>query len=111
MGGEPLFDDQDRETFRLAVETWGRDAQTDMAVEELGEAIQELAGAIVTLQHLKRDRADWNDVHDELADIRIMYEQLRWYFGPEFVDERVQQKMDRLRERLADAGVEVAPEP
>jgi hypothetical protein len=103
MSGAQLFDERDLETFRLAVETWGPEAQTDMAVEELAELT-------VELQHLKRGRADRNDIIDEMADIRIMYEQLRWYFGPDFVDAQVREKMDRLRERLADAGAPVPGE-
>lgn len=90
-----LFDEQDRDTFREAVETWGLHAQIDMAVEECGEVI-------VALQHLQRERADREDVIEELADLRIMFEQLRWYFGEDFVDPVVREKMDRLRERLEE---------
>lgn len=90
---EPLFGEEDADTFRRAVETWGLDAQIDMAVEECGEVI-------VALQHLQRERADREEVIEELADLRIMFEQLRWYFGQDFVDPVVEEKMGRLRERL-----------
>lgn len=90
---EGLFGPRDRDTFREAIETWGLPAQIDMAVEECAEVI-------VALQHLQRDRTDREDVIEELADLRIMFEQLRWYFGRDFVDPVVIDKMGRLRERL-----------
>ena len=90
---EGLFGPKDRDTFREAIETWGLPAQIDMAVEECGEAI-------VALQHLQRERVDRREAIKELADLRIMYEQLRWYFGQDFVDPVVRDKMNRLRERL-----------
>lgn len=86
----------DEKAFREAVETWGEDAQIDMAVEECGELI-------VALEHLKRGRANEDDVAEELADIRIMYEQLSRMIGQERVNRRVLQKMDRLRERIDEA--------
>lgn len=88
-----LFGPDDRDTFREAIETWGLPAQIDMAVEECGEVV-------VALQHLQRERTDRREVIEELADLRIMYEQLRWYFGQDFVDPVVRDKMNRLRERL-----------
>ena len=39
---------------------------------------------------------------DELADIRIMYEQLSLFLGKPRVDRRVREKMDRLRDRLPE---------
>lgn len=91
-----LWTDQDRETFQLAVEKWGIDAQADMAIEECAELI-------VELQHEKRGRSCHADVIDELADIRIMYGQLAEFYGREHVENRVSEKMDRLRERIAES--------
>lgn len=99
-----VFDARDRETLERAVETWGLNAQGNMAVEEAAEAISDLAEFIVVFQHRKRGRASDADLVDELADVRIMTEQLRLFFGPEAVDRRVQEKMDRLRERLQESG-------
>jgi len=89
----PLFDDQDRETFRAAVETWGIDAQADMAEEEAAEFI-------VASKHYARGKVDVDELVDELADIRIMQEQLAEFIGRERVERRVREKMNRLRERL-----------
>jgi len=59
----PLFDEQDRETFRAAVDTWGIDAQADMAEEEAAEFI-------AASKHYARGKVDADKLVDELADIR-----------------------------------------
>lgn len=88
-----LFDQQDRATFEAAVDEWGIESQVDMAEEEAAEFI-------VASKHFAREKANEDDVIDELADLRIMSEQLTEYIGRKKVNERVQIKMDRLRERL-----------
>lgn len=91
-----IFDEDDEDTFREAIETWGIVAQADMAIEECGELIVELS-------HWKRGRDNREEVIEELVDIRIMSEQLRWYLGPDFVDPEIEPAMDQLRERLDEA--------
>lgn len=90
-----VFSEADRETFREAVETWGWEPQVDMATEEAGELI-------VALSRYMRGRNDEEDVVDELADVRIMCEQLTEFIGREQVEEHVSVKMNRLRERLEE---------
>lgn len=91
-----LFGPADRATFREAVETWGLPDQIDMAVEEMGEAI-------AALQQYQRGRVEDHEVHDELADVRIMYEQLALFFDEDAVEQRARDKVERLRERLWEA--------
>lgn len=106
-----LFDDRDLETFQEAVETWGWEPQVDMANEEAGEVITEMAGFIQTVAGLitgnaryMRGRYDEDELIDELADVRIMYEQMAEFIGRDRVEARTQVKMDRLRERLEEAN-------
>lgn len=94
----PLFDGRDLRTLHEAVEKWGIEAQADMAEEECAEFI-------AASKHHRRDKVPVEDVIDELADIRIMFEQLSLFFGRDVVEERVQEKMDRLRERLEENDV------
>lgn len=91
--GRVLFDRADRETFREAVAAWGIGDQREMAEEECAEFI-------VASKHFARGKAPIGDVVDELADLRIMVEQLTEFFGRATVEDRVRYKMDRLRERL-----------
>lgn len=93
-----LFDRHDRETLERAVDKWGIEAQADMAEEECAEFI-------AASKHHRRDKVPVEHVIDELADIRIMYEQLALFFGRETVEFRVQEKMDRLRERIREDDV------
>lgn len=97
---QSLFDERDRATFEAAIEEWGIDAQADMAEEEAAEFI-------VASKHYARGKIDADELIDELADIRIMQEQLSLFIGKERVESRVSGKMDRLRERLWEAGRDV----
>lgn len=95
MTDDPLFDAADRATFQAAVDEWGIDAQANMAEEEAAEFI-------VASKHYARGKISADALVDELADVRIMYEQLARFIGRERVESRVETKMDRLRERLPD---------
>jgi len=90
-----LFTDIDDETFEEAVDTWGIEAQAEMAEEEAAEFI-------VAHKHFKRGKGSTDELIDELADIRIMYEQMARFFGKDRVEARVRTKMERLRERLEE---------
>lgn len=94
-----LFDSVDHATFAAAIDHWGIDAQVDMGEEEAAEFV-------VASKHYARGKVGVEDVIDELADVRIMFEQLALYVGPGRVQSRVTEKMDRLRERLPDGAVE-----
>jgi hypothetical protein len=90
-----LFTEADLETLQEAIDTWGIEAQADMAEEEAAEFI-------AASKHFKRGKTDMSAVVDELADLRIMQEQLSMFIGQERVNQRVTEKMDRLRGRLED---------
>lgn len=89
----PLFDELDHATFDAAVDEWGIDAQASMAEEEAAEFV-------VASKHYTRGKIGPDELIDELADVRIMYEQLAMFLGRDDVEARVRTKMDRLRERL-----------
>lgn len=93
---DELFTAEDYNTFEAAIDEWGIDAQAEMAEEEAAEFI-------VASKHWARGKAEPEDVIDELADLRIMAEQLSQFIGKEAVDERTQEKMDQLQERLEGA--------
>ena len=56
--------------LRAAIERYGRDAQRDKAIEELSELIRALARC-----------DDAENVAEEMADVRIMLDQLEIIFG------------------------------
>lgn len=90
-----LFSEQDHETFEKAIETWGELAQVEMAEEEAAEYI-------VASKHFRREKIDRLELIDEIADVRIMVEQLMHVYPRAEIKHRVDQKMDRLRERIEE---------
>lgn len=79
-----LFDDRDERTFAAAVDAWGIDAQADMAEEECAELI------VASIDYERRviGRAE---LVDELADVRIMHEQLAIFIGEAVVASAVEE--------------------
>lgn len=85
------------ELYRRAIETYGVRNQWAVAVEELSELQKEVC---------KMLRGDGNMAHlaEEIADAKIMIEQLILIFDvKEMVEECRRQKLDRLQRRLDDA--------
>lgn len=77
-----------------AVDVYGEEAQTWMAVEEMAELTNAIA------KH-RRGRVTNEDVCEEIADVVIMMIQLAAIFGPDAVNDYLEQKIDRLDIRLA----------
>ncbi len=87
--------DERLKLYDKAIETWGIQAQTDMAFEECGELIAALAKD-------KRGRVSKEELLTELADVTIMCEQLATILGFEDYEKEMDRKLVRLRdEKLA----------
>lgn len=72
----------------------GTERQVDQAIEELGELI-------IALMHYRRGRGSIADISTEIADVRIMLEQLeRIYDCGKIIDEQMDYKITRLRKRI-----------
>lgn len=89
----------DKELLRDAIRTFGTESQIQMIEEEC----LELALAI---QRLKRDARDMDQLQfnliDELADVTIMIQQAHLMFNEELLAERIDYKVNRLKENLID---------
>lgn len=87
-----------------ALETFDRFDQIAKAVEELNE----LGAAI--MRTVSNGFSDGNDaaraIVDEIADVRIMIEQLTILFGESHVQERIAFKLDRLDRTIERRRVE-----
>lgn len=81
------------EVIKLAIKTYGKEAQTQMLFEEMAE----LQNAICKLN---RGRGTAGDVCEEIADVMIMCLQMAQIYGPKAVEEMAQYKMRRLKNRL-----------
>lgn len=81
----------DQQILLQAIETWGIESQIVLAMEECAELI-------VALSHDWRGRCA--DVLQEIADVQILLDELKIIFGKENVEQLINQKMKRLKQRL-----------
>ena len=86
--------------YRECVKQWGMEAQLNMAVEETAELIS-------ALQHYRRLRqwghpATIEDIADEIADVEIMTDQLKFMFDidSEHLLQIKEKKLNRVKELL-----------
>lgn len=84
-------------TLVNALETWGVEEQFGMAVEECGELL-------TAINQLKRGRIDKSKLATEVADVFIMMNQLAIIAGEPEVQEQIEYKLRRLKERLSSVN-------
>lgn len=103
-----MFNEQEKSILQKAIETYGVNAQIDVAVEEMAELTKALMkdrrnctfgkgsfGVLVS------GRAS---VADGIADVLIMLEQLQMIFSSEYHVERIKkEKIQQLENRLQEA--------
>lgn len=95
----------DRTLYILALSTFGPEAQTLMMFEEMAELQKELC---------KHDRGKDNNeaIAEEIADVQIMLEQMiELHHCEDTVLRYRSEKMERLAERIKEAGEADSPEP
>ena len=92
----------DERIMRQAIETYGVQAQCDVAIEEMAE----LTKAIVKIRRVADDygktQAALDNLMEEIADVDIMIEQMKIMWGPKQVEEYRRRKLERLNRRLND---------
>lgn len=88
------------EIYKEAVLQWGMDSQVNMAIEEMAELIS-------ALQHHRREEswghhATVEDIADEVADVEIMMEQLRFMFNIDslYLFQIKEKKLARVKDLL-----------
>lgn len=80
--------------LRDALDTMGTETQFNKCAEECGELI-------AVLNQWREGRATKAHSAEEVADTRIMNNQMRLFFGPQLVDTIYYEKLLRLKKRLA----------
>lgn len=83
------------ELYQKTIAKWGEDAQ-------YGQAIEECAELIATLQHYSRGKVDRKAVLGELADVFLMIGQLTYMFGEDDLMAMVEKKVAKLEVLLDD---------
>ncbi len=92
-----MTDDQKAKCHKIAVH-YGIANQRYKAVEEMAELIQ----AIMKTETEKIDYAHYEWIIEELSDVCIMVEQLRFFFGEEAVRDRIDAKLNRQLQRIEE---------
>ena len=85
---------EEEQILRDALETMGTETQFNKCAEECGELI-------AVLNQWREGRATDAQSAEEVADARLMNDQMRLFFGPQLVDTIYYQKLLRLKERIA----------
>ena len=81
------------EIYRKAIETYGVEAQTKMAIEEMAELTN-------ALMKFARGRVTVEDIVEEVADVSVMMQQLAIIYGQNAVQLQIDYKTQRLAKRL-----------
>jgi NTP pyrophosphatase (non-canonical NTP hydrolase) len=80
--------------YQMVIDKWGVDAQLTVVIEELSELAKEVC-------KIKRGMGTLVNIAEEVADVEIMCEQLRYIYDIDsVVDEWKQSKLTRLANRL-----------
>lgn len=88
--------DEQKARCRVIAVHYGVENQKYKACEEMAELIQ----VLMKTETEKIDFSHFENIIDELADVCIMIEQLRFLFGEVDVDNRIVAKLNRQLERM-----------
>lgn len=85
----------EEDVIQKAIDTYGKDAQLWMVIEEMSELSKEIC-------KFKRGKDNFLEIADEMADVYIMLEQLKRLCAvpQDLIQQRINFKFDRLRKRL-----------
>lgn len=89
--------EEPQDVYRSAIKTYGSDEQICMIYEEMCEL-----GVALSKYHREPGAETVRDVQEEIADVQIMLEQAKEMFGRAEVERFVQEKTERLRNRLEE---------
>ena len=82
--------------YKIAIETYGNEAQVNQGIEEMAELIQ-------AINKFRRNPCEeaLKGIEEEIADVEIMLEQYKIIFGATLPVDRIKSnKLQRLAERL-----------
>lgn len=90
-----------------AIDTYGREAQTDICIEECSELIK----ALLKFRRLPLEERlaakgmkVLENIQEEIADVQIMLWQIDLMYGYGYVEDQIDKKINRLKERVEADG-------
>ena len=85
----------EKEILAKAIQTWGKQAQVLMVLEEMAELQKEI------LKNINRRKENLTELIDETTDVEIMLTQLKLIYG---IDDQVKnhrlEKLEKIEKRL-----------
>ena len=91
----------DLRTLRKAIDTYGKNAQVDMAIEEMSELTKALCKERRSAENRADHSAAISNVLEEIADVEIMLRQMIIIFDRDGeVEKEIKYKVNRLAKRL-----------
>ena len=96
----------DERIMRQAIETYGVQAQCDVAVEEMAELMQVVMKIRRISDDYEETMAARDHLIDEIADVGIMIDQMEMMFGAVDVEKMRRKKLLRLKKRLELEGAD-----
>lgn len=85
--------------LHTAVETFGRDSQMMMMVEEMSELTKAIS-KFYRAKDIDEEEAAVANIKEEMADVQIMLDQMKIMFG--YGEEIEREKLERLEKRIAE---------
>lgn len=90
---------RERQIMQRAIDTYGVQAQCDVAIEEMAELTKALLKIRRADDHAAQVAALDNTI-EEIADVSIMIDQLKIMWGSRHVEQYRKKKLERLDQRL-----------
>lgn len=97
---------EDERIMRQAIETYGVQAQCDVAVEEMAELTQVVMKIRRISDDYEETMAARDHLIDEIADVGIMIDQMELMFGAVDVEKMRRKKLLRLKKHLELEGAD-----
>ncbi len=94
-----MLNEQERlQIYNKATKLWGLVAQYDQCVEEMGELIVAINKykRKVLYKEYKTDNKIVENLVEEIADVSICLEQMRYFFKDYKIDEVIERKMQKF---------------
>ena len=94
-----MLNEQERlQIYNKATKLWGLVAQYDQCVEEMGELIVAINKykRKVLYKEYKTDNKIVENLVEEIADVSICLEQIRYFFKDYKIDEVIERKMQKF---------------
>lgn len=87
-----MMEEVNKRILQLAIDKYGIENQFKKAIEEMAE--------LTCLLAREKERVDIKDLVTEIADVRIMVEQLSMIVGEKYINTEIDGKIARLHKRI-----------